>query len=121
MFLILGVTFKAWVICYLLFGINWGSLQYADHAWSERDIRNGAWNLQVNKLVQYIFLNYHHHKAHHQYPYIPWIHLEKFVDKTEYRPHFLDIYFEMWKGPKPLDRAEELQLDPAFEEIIYEN
>ena len=55
--------------------MNWGGLQYADHAWSERDIKNGAWNLAVPKWMQAVFLNYHYHKVHHQHPRTPWVNL----------------------------------------------
>jgi fatty acid desaturase len=95
-------TWQGWLLCYAAFAVNWSSLQYADHAWSALDVREGAWNLRVNKLVQYLFLNYHHHKAHHQHPEVPWVHLSKHVDFTEPRPSFFRIWLSMWRGPRPL-------------------
>jgi fatty acid desaturase len=97
---LLGLTPAGWLTCYAAFALNWSSLQYADHAFTERHIRDGAWNLRVNRLVQYLFLNYHHHKAHHQNPHVPWLHLAKYVDFTEKRPSFLMIWLKMWRGPK---------------------
>ncbi len=97
-----NLSFFGWMICYAAFAINWSSLQYADHAWTDRHVLDGAWNLRVNKLVKALFLNYHHHKAHHQYPRVPWRHLDKFVDFNEERPAFWRIYLSMWKGPQPL-------------------
>ena len=85
--------------------MNWSSLQYADHAWSELDVREGAWNLRVNKLVQWLFLNYHHHKAHHQHPEVSWLNLSEHVDFTEQRPSFLKIWLSMWRGPRPLPKG----------------
>ena len=82
-FLLLNLNFASWLLCYWSFAVLWGSLQYADHAWSIRDIRNGAWNLKVNSVIHWVFLHYHHHLAHHQHPYIPWIHLHKFVNETD--------------------------------------
>ena len=102
--LLLDLSLAGWAACYAAFAINWSALQYADHAWSELDVRDGAWNLRVNRVVQYIFLNYHHHRAHHQHPEVPWIHLGKFVDFTAPRPSFVSIYLSMWKGPRPLPR-----------------
>jgi len=102
----LDLTAAGWAACYAAFAVNWSALQYADHAWSELDVRNGAWNLKVGRVVQYVFLNYHHHRAHHQHPEVPWIHLGKFVDFKAYRPRFLAIYFSMWKGPRPLPQDE---------------
>lgn len=95
-----GLTPAGWLTCYAAFGFNWSSLQYADHAFTERDVHEGAWNLRVNRLVQYLFLNYHHHKAHHQDPRIPWLHLPKHVDFTQKRPSFLSIWLRMWRGPR---------------------
>ena len=97
----LHLTLAGWVLCYGCFAVNWSSLQYADHAWSVLDAREGAWNLKVNKAVQYLFLNYHHHLTHHRNPHIPWLHLPKHTELSEERPSFLKIYLEMWMGPKP--------------------
>ncbi len=117
---ILGVGFKAWLICYWAFAFLWGSLQYADHAWSVRDIRKGAWNLKVNKVVQFIFLNYHHHLAHHEHPYVPWIHLHKFVDFAIERPTHFKIWLKMWAGPKLTTERNPQDLSPDFEQVLYQ-
>jgi fatty acid desaturase len=99
--LALDLTFAGWIICYAAFALNWSALQYADHAWTERHVRNGAWNLRVNRPVQYLFLNYHHHKAHHQNTNVSWLDLPQYVDYTEHRPSFLAVYRNMWLGPRP--------------------
>lgn len=97
-------TWQGWLVCYAAFGVNWSSLQYADHAWSQLDVREGAWNLRVNTLVQWLFLNYHHHKAHHQHPEVPWLYLGEHVDFSEDRPSFARIWLSMWRGPRPLPK-----------------
>jgi fatty acid desaturase len=99
--LALDLTPVGWGCCYAAFAVNWSALQYADHAWSPLDVRDGAWNLRVNSLVRILFLNYHYHLAHHQHPKVPWIHLPKFVDAADPHPSFLRIYLEMWRGPRP--------------------
>ena len=33
--------------------MNWSALQYADHAWSPLDVRDGAWDLRINPLVRF--------------------------------------------------------------------
>lgn len=101
-FHLLDLNLFGWFMCYAAFGLNWSSLQYADHAWSELDVRNGAWNLRVNKIVQFLFLNYHHHLAHHRHPEVPWVHLHRYVDFSAYRPRFLSVYLSMWLGPRPV-------------------
>lgn len=120
LFLILGVSLKAWLVCYWAFALLWGSIQYADHAWSERDIRNGAWNLKVNKFVQYIFLNYHHHLAHHQHPFVPWIHLHKFVDFKAERPSHFRIWLKLWKGPTLTTEKNPDDLPADFQKKLYQ-
>jgi fatty acid desaturase len=97
----LHLTLAGWLLCYGCFAVNWSSLQYADHAWSVLDVYDGAWNLRVNPVIQYIFLNYHHHLAHHRNPNIPWLHLPKHVELSGKRPSFLGIYLKMWMGPRP--------------------
>ena len=99
-FAFLHWSIAGWAVCYGAFAINWSSLQYADHAWSGRDVWSGAWNLRVNPVVRTLFLNYHHHRAHHQRPHVPWIHLPRYVDFDEPRPSFLAIYIKMWRGPR---------------------
>ncbi len=99
--LALDLTAIGWGCCYAAFAVNWSSLQYADHAWSPLDVREGAWNLRVNALVRVLFLNYHYHLAHHRHPKVAWIHLPKFVDPADPHPSFLKIYLQMWRGPRP--------------------
>jgi fatty acid desaturase len=73
-------------------------------------ISEGAWNLKVNPLVRALFLNYHHHLAHHQAPQTPWIHLPKLVRRDSPQPQFWRIYLRMWLGPRSIDR---IDLAPA--------
>jgi fatty acid desaturase len=101
-FVLLDLNWQAWALCHGAFAVNWSSLQYADHAWSPLDRTEGAWNLRVNGVVRWLFLNYHHHRVHHENPKVPWIHLPRFVDAAEPRPSFLRIYLSMWRGPRPL-------------------
>jgi fatty acid desaturase len=116
---IFGISFYAWILCYWAFALNWGALQYTDHAWSARDIRNGAWNLKVHPWIRWIFLNYHHHLAHHQHPHVSWIHLPKFVDPNSEQPSFLRIYLKLWKGPTLTQEPPPPAIDKEFESLIY--
>lgn len=100
-FFALDLSLVGWAACYAAFAFNWCSLQYTDHAFSELDVHDGAWNLKVNKVVQFIFLNYHHHRAHHQYPHIPWLYLHRYIRADEKRPSFIKLYLKMWLGPRP--------------------
>lgn len=104
LFLLLDLDVAGWLLCYAAFGLNWSSLQYTDHAFSKLDVRDGAWNLRVNPVTRALFLNYHHHLAHHRNPQVPWLHLGDYVDPSEERPSFWTIYRQMWRGPRPLPR-----------------
>jgi fatty acid desaturase len=86
------------LLCYAAFALHWSVLQYADHAWSARDVRNGAWNLKVLPSSRWIALNYHYHRAHHQQPEIPWYALPAQVAPNERQPSFWRVYFSLWKG-----------------------
>jgi len=101
--LLLDLSLTGWLACYVAFALNWCALQYTDHAYTVRSRRDGASNLRVNRLVQWIFLNYHHHLAHHQNPTVPWLHLPRLVDFSVPRPSFLGIYARLWLGPRPTD------------------
>jgi fatty acid desaturase len=107
MFVAFDLDLFAWLLCYAAFAFQWSSLQYADHAYSPLDIRDGAWNLRVNAFTRALFLNYHYHLAHHRYPFVPWIHLGRFVDPGEPRPSFVRMWLTMWRGPRPLPAGTE--------------
>lgn len=118
MFKWLDLNFASYIFCYWVFGINWGGLQYADHAWSERDIRNGAWNLKVPRVIQAIYLNYHLHKVHHQHPQLPWTSLPDYENPNDIKPSFYKIWFEMWKGPRPVNAPAPKPIDDEFKKLI---
>jgi len=119
MFILLDLSFWPVFICYYAFAINWGGLQYTDHAYTPRDIRHGAWNLKVGTFSKYAYLNYHYHGVHHEYPHIPWNHLPKFYDpeKSE-KQSFWKIYFKLWRGPIPIQDPSPKAIDNEFENLI---
>ena len=101
MIYLLDLSFAGWALCYACFAVNWSSLQYTDHAWSPRDMREGAWNLRFWPITQAIFLNYNLHLVHHRQPDIPWIHLRRFVRHGDPNPSFWPIYLSLWGGARP--------------------
>jgi len=94
-------NWQGWLLCHWAFALHWSALQYVDHAWSPRDIINGAWNLKVLPISRLFALNYHYHLAHHRYPTVPWIHLPKLLNSSEPQPTFWSIYFSLWGGTRP--------------------
>lgn len=97
---LLDLTLVGWFACYWSFALLWCSVQYSTHAWTPRDIRDGAWNLRVNPVARAVFLNYHYHLAHHRHPSVPWIHLPRLVDGGEARPAWWRVYLSLWRGPR---------------------
>ncbi len=114
LFYFLDLKFLPWLLCYWSYGMNWGSLQYADHAWSIRDIREGAWNLKVLPWTRWIYLNYHFHLVHHRFPSLSWVDLPRYVSPKEEMPQFWKIYFKMWKGPTPVTSSAPQELSPEL-------
>ena len=101
LFRALGLHFWSWFACYWAFGLNWSSVQYADHAGAPRDVREGAWNLRFWPISRALFLNYNFHLAHHRAPDIPWIYLPRLVRPGDANPSFWPIYFRLWLGARP--------------------
>lgn len=120
LFIFLGVKFLPWLACYWAFALKWCSIQYADHAYSPRDVRNGAWNLKAPKFVQKVFLNYHYHLVHHRYPHIPWDKLPNFVEPDMPWVSHWEIYKKMWKGPiKVNNDAKVIYGDDELRSLVY--
>jgi fatty acid desaturase len=118
-FKILNLSFWPVFICYYAFALNWGGLQYADHAYTPRDIRYGAWNLSVGPLSNLLYLNYHYHAVHHEYPHLPWIHLPKFYDENKSpKKSYWKIYFKLWQGPVPTTEPSPKAIDNDFDNLI---
>ena len=92
--------FRTWLIFYALHGFVWSSQNYINHAFSPRDIINGAHNLKIPLWLNLVYLNFNLHLAHHQNPKIPWIHLPRFIKNGEGRIPFFKNYLRLWKGPK---------------------
>jgi fatty acid desaturase len=97
----LDLHWAGWLACYWAFGINWSSVQYTDHAWSRRDVIEGAWNLRRKRVTEALFLNYNLHLAHHREPQVPWHGLPSRVRVDDAAPTFWSIYRQLWLGPRP--------------------
>jgi fatty acid desaturase len=118
LFYVFDLTFTAWLFCYGMFAINWGAHQYVTHAYTIRDIREGARNIKSNPLFNALLLGYHYHLNHHKYPFVPWIHLHKFSDTEKGRDSFMDIYRKMWKGVVLTTEPSPNELERDFEDLL---
>lgn len=98
---LLGLSWQGWLLAHALFALHWSSLQYVDHAWSPRDLMNGAWDLRVSAPARLLALNYHCHLAHHRNPSVPWTRLHELAERDG-QPSFWQVYFSLWRrGVQP--------------------
>mgnify|MGYP001157092315 CR=1 FL=1 len=101
----------SYLVMYLFHAFVWSSQNYVNHAYSERDIINGAHNHKVGILGNLLYLNFNLHLAHHQNPKISWIHLPKLVKTQKGRKSFFRAYLELWKGPILTTEASPIEMD----------
>jgi len=94
---LLDLRWEAWLLCHWLFAMHWSALQYVDHAWSARDVVNGAWDLKVPAPVRWLALNYHYHLAHHRHPTACWTELPGLAT-AEGQPSFGQVYLSLWRN-----------------------
>ena len=99
-FYLLNLNWPAWLTLFAMHGFLWSSQNYVNHAFSPRDIINGAHNLKIPSWLKWVYLNFNLHLAHHQNPKIPWIYLPDYVSEGVGRISFLKNYLRLWKGPK---------------------
>lgn len=97
-------------ILYFLFGINWSTRQYITHAYTERKVIEGAFNLKTSRWHELLLLNGNWDREHHEYPEFPWIFLSKLGKKRKADRSYLKQYLKMWLGPISTDEAPPLPL-----------
>ncbi len=109
-FFILDLKWTSWLTLFVIHGFLWSSQNYVNHAFSPRNIINGAHNLKIPLWLNLVYLNFNLHLAHHQNPKIPWIHLPTFIKKGKGRMSFFRNYLRLWKGPRLTYEEEPKQL-----------
>jgi len=97
----LGLHWLNTLVCYACFSVNWSTRQYVGHAFSKRDIMEGAWNLRHNRLMSWILLNGEWDKNHHRRPDVSWYYLPRLSPPEEERPSYFKQYWRQWLGPRP--------------------
>ena len=110
LFYVLDLSWAGWLACYAAFALQWSALQYTDHAFSPLNERDGAWNLAVPAWLRAVFLNYHLHLAHHQYPSLPWTALPQHATPG---PRFRTVWIACLRGPQPPERFPHFTLYPT--------
>jgi fatty acid desaturase len=94
----------AWVnflVLYGCFSINWSTRQYVGHAFSKRDVVEGAWNLRHNWLMSKVLLHGEWDLTHHRHPEVSWYYLPSVASPEEPRLSYVRQYWRQWLGPRP--------------------
>ena len=107
------------LVLYACFSVNWSTRQYIGHAFSKRDIIDGAWNLRHNRLMSWVLLRGEYDKTHHRHPDVSWYYLPRLTLPDEERPSYIKQYWRQWLGPRPntepspkVSSAESLMANP---------
>ena len=104
LFWMLKLDWRSVLLMYACFGFNWSTRQYVTHAFTERDVTNGALNLKVSRPMQWVLLNGHWDLVHHQHPHLPWTQLpDKGPDSTPPISYWKQ-YWKLWRGPRKTER-----------------
>jgi fatty acid desaturase len=109
---ILGMIFvfhvSPWIFLafYVVGTIWWSTTQYVDHAYSDRDVLTGAFNLEASSWFSWINLHREYDLNHHLFPHLSWIYLPRItcpdqirVEGGRPRKRFLRHYLAQWSGP----------------------
>lgn len=97
----LELRWQAVLIAYACFAFNWSTRQYVTHAFTPRDVRNGALNLGVSAPMGWVLLNGQWDRVHHQHPHISWLHLPRLGRREGYDTAYWRHYLRLWGGPCP--------------------
>jgi fatty acid desaturase len=79
-------------------------MQYVHHFATERHVTRGARNLRLLGPVDALLMNHNWHRAHHEHPTVPWLHLPAIGRAEAPERGFLPwAYLKMWRGPRRTD------------------
>jgi hypothetical protein len=90
------------LVLYGCFSVNWSTRQYVGHAFSKRDVIEGAWNLRHNSLMSWVLLHGEYDLNHHRRPDVPWYYLPRLSPAKEPRMSYVRQYWTQWLGPRPV-------------------
>ena len=108
---LLQLDLWALAIVYAATWFNWSTRQYVTHAFTPRDVINGALNLRVSRLMGWIMLNGQWDLVHHRQPRLHWQQLPLAGKDSESPIPYWKQYFRLWLGPKPCAEPEPRPLD----------
>jgi fatty acid desaturase len=100
LFWLLDLRWQAVLILYACFSVNWSTRQYVGHAFSRRDVIEGAWNLRHFRIMSWILLHGEWDLNHHRRPEVPWYYLPQLSDNHEGHVSYIRQYWRQWLGPR---------------------
>ncbi|PYV09836.1 MAG: fatty acid desaturase [Acidobacteria bacterium] len=101
LFRVLDLRWQAVLALYACFAFNWSTRQYVGHAFSRRDVVEGAWNLRHSRWMNWVLLYGNWDLNHHRNPGVPWLYLPSLPDGGGAQPRYIAQYRRMWRGPRP--------------------
>jgi fatty acid desaturase len=102
LFWLLDLRWQNTLILYACFAVNWSTRQYVGHAFTRRNVVEGAWNLRHNRLMSLILLHGEYDLNHHRRPDVSWYYLPRLCQQGDpARRSYLLQYLRLWLGPRP--------------------
>lgn len=92
-------------LLYACFSFNWSTRQYVGHAFSPREVIDGAWNLRHVPWMSWMLLHGEYDLNHHRRPEVPWYYLPRVSEPGEQRRMYWWQYLRQWGGPRPCQGA----------------
>jgi fatty acid desaturase len=105
-FRLLELKWPSTLVLYACFSFNWSTRQYVGHAFSRRDIVEGAWNLRHFSWMSWLLLHGEWDLNHHRRPEVSWYYLPRLSLPDEPRMSYLNQYWRQWLGPRACREVE---------------
>jgi fatty acid desaturase len=101
LFWLLELRWQNTLILYACFSFNWSTRQYVGHAFTKRDVVEGAWNLRHFPWMSWVLLHSEWDLNHHRRPDVSWYYLPRLSSSGEARRSYWVQYWRQWLGPRP--------------------
>jgi fatty acid desaturase len=101
LFWLLELRWLNTLVLYACFSFNWSTRQYVGHAFTRRDVVEGAWNLRQSWWMSWLLLHGEWDLNHHRRPDVPWYYLPRLSPPDEPRRNYWKQYWMQWLGPRP--------------------
>lgn len=100
LFYLLHLRWQNTLLLYACFAFNWSTRQYIGHAFTKRDVIEGAWNLRHNRWMSALLLHGEYDLNHHRHPEISWYYLPRLSAPDPTQPRYIRQYWRQWLGPR---------------------